>query len=268
MNKVEQEAEYLAKRVDRFFSSKRVHSVIILLVFLIAAISGLKSYPQIQETHGHLFHYIDLTISSLFVIEIIARMIMTKRLFFKNYWSIFDLSVITAAILPWGDDYSALRVLRLLSSFHLLEIFPKTRHVIDGFLRSIPGLINVLFLEFVFIYTFSIMATNFYGPLLPETFGNVGLSMYSLFSMLGPLDWLAFAQPYEKIAPHLWIFLLIYIVIVGFILMNFVIGTIIDAMGEAAAKDSREKGTHELDNHFHKLSEEINEIKNLLRTKK
>ncbi len=268
MNRIERDTELLAEKIDCYFQSKPAHLMIGSLVILVAVITGLSSYPEIKAEYGTLFHYVGLAIITIFVTEISSRIIITKSLFFKNYWNIFDFVIIAASILPLGDDYTALRILRLLTSFNLLKIFPKTRLVIDGFLRSLPGLLNVIFLEFVFLYTFSIMATSFYGHLLPDAFGNVGRSMYSLFSMNGNLDWLAFFQPYEKVVPNLWIFLLIYVIIAGFILMNFVVGTIIDAMNEAASAEQREQGVHELDNRFSHLSKELEEIKKLLHSKK
>ncbi len=268
MNKIEKDADLLAEKVDCYFRTKQAHLIIGFFVAIIAVISGLNSYPHIKAEYSHIFHYVGLVVITIFVIEIGARIILTKTLFFKNAWNIFDFVIITASILPLGDDYTALRILRLLTTLNLLEIFPKTRQVIDGFLRSLPGLLNVIFLELVFLYTFSIMATNFYGHILPDAFGNVGRSMYSLFSMNGNLDWLAFFEPHEKVAPNLWIFLLIYVIVAGFILMNFVVGTIIDAMNEASIEDQRKKGVHELDNRFQSLSKELEEIKKLLHSKK
>lgn len=261
IEKLEQEVETLAEKVDRFFETKFVHTIILGLILITSICAGISTFPEIEEAYKVPLSLVETAIISVFVIELTARIIVTGKKFFKNYWNVFDLIVVTASLIPISGGFTILRVLRILHCINLLDILPKTKHVVDGFLRSLPSIINVIFLEFVFIYTFAIMAYHLYGKVAPEQFGHVGLAMYNLFSILGTLDWAILAGDIQDVAPRGWIFMLIYTFIVGYVLLNFVVGAVIDAMSDAGNKDAKNKGTHDIENKFNHLMKEIENLR-------
>lgn len=265
VKEVEKDVETFAEKVLSFFEAEPVHYLIISLVCIIALISGLQTMPAIKRQYGELLEMIEKGIHCLFVAEMAFRIIVTKKKFFQNYWNIFDLTLILATLYPSPFTPTVLIVFRGLTSLNVLNIFPRTRHIIQGLARSTPGIISVSFLAFIFFYAFSLISTELYHEHAPELFGNIGLSMRTLFSMVGEFTWLEVSETMITHYPDAWIFLMIFNSILGYFVFNLVVGTIVGAMSEVVEDDMRRKGTHPLDNHVKHLKEELAEIKEALK---
>ncbi len=262
--KAEKELKTFAEIVHEFFESKPIHYLILTCVCIIAVVSGLETMPEIKQNHGFLLEIIGKGILYLFVAEMIFRLAITKSKFFENYWNIFDLLLILAALYPASFTHKILIVFRGLSSLNVLNIFPRTRHIIQGLAKSAPGIISVSFLAFIFFYSFSLISTELYREHAPELFGNIGISMRTLFSMVGEFTWLETSDNMAKYYPDAWIFLMIFNSVLGYFIFNLVVGTIVGAMSEVVEEDMRRKGTHPLDNHVKSLKDELAEIKQIL----
>lgn len=262
--KAEKELKTFAEIVHDFFESKPIHYLILSCVFIVAVVSGLETMPEIKQKHDFLLEIIGKGILYLFVAEMIFRVAITKSKFFQNYWNIFDLFIIISALYPTSFSPTVLVVFRGLNSLNILNIFPRTRHIIQGIAKSAPGIISVSFLAFIFFYSFSLISTELYHEHAPELFGNIGISMRTLFSMVGEFTWLETSDSMAKHYPDAWIFLMIFNSILGYFIFNLVVGTIVGAMSEVVEEDMRRKGTHPLDNHVKGLKEELAEIKKML----
>ncbi len=262
--KAEKDLKTFAETVHEFFESKPIHYLILACVCIIAIVTGLSTMPEIKQKHGELLEIIGKGILYLFVAEMIFRIIVTKTKFFMNYWNIFDLLIIMTALYPTSFSPIVLVVFRGLNSLNILNIFPRTRHIIQGLAKSAPGIISVSFLAFVFFYSFSLISTELYREHAPELFGNIGISMRTLFSMVGEFTWLETSDSMAKHYPDAWIFLMIFNSVLGYFIFNLVVGTIVGAMSEVVEEDMRRKGTHPLDNHVKSLKDELTEIKQIL----
>jgi voltage-gated sodium channel len=218
--------EEIAEKVDHFFESKRVHVGILLLVVINAFILALEAIPVTRASLGFLLDIGDTLIIGIFVIELGSRIIVTRAKFFKNYWNVFDLAVVMISLMPADFALSSLRVLRVLHSMQLLELIPASKHILDGFVRAIPGMIKVFFLGFVFIFAFGLMATHLYGAILPGYFGHIGKSMFTLFTMLTGGRWVDIVNKMPE-NHHAWVFFTSYAMIVGMCIYNMVIGAIV-----------------------------------------
>ncbi|MBN9342941.1 MAG: hypothetical protein BGO76_06955 [Caedibacter sp. 38-128] len=264
VKKVEKNVETFAEKIHSFFEAEPIHYLILTCVFTLAVVSGLQTMPDIEQKYSGLLEMIEKGIHCLFISEMAFRVIVTKRKFFQNYWNVFDLSLILVTLYPSPFTPTILIVFRGLSSLNILNIFPRTRHIIQGLAKSAPGIISVSFLAFIFFYAFSLISTELYRDHAPELFGNIGISMRTLYSMVGEFSWLETSDTMTEHYPDAWIFLMIFNSVLGYFIFNLVVGTIVGAMSEVVEEDMRRKGTHPLDNHVKSLKEELAEIKKAL----
>jgi len=232
--------EKIAIQVNDWFETKLVHSVIVVLVFVNAIIFGLDTIPEFVEKNEVLLRRIDLFILTVFIIEMIARMLVTGRHFFKNYWNVFDLIVISCSLIPADFGLGILRSLRILHSLSTLDVMPKTRHMIEGLARSVPGLLNIILIVFICFYTISVIATDLYREEFPEQFGTLWRAMYTLFAMVTTGDWASLADELMPLNPNAWFFLVLSLIIIGYLLFNLVVGAIVHAMHEFKREEKTE----------------------------
>ena len=154
------------------------------LIIINTIVLGMETYPAVMNAYGDLLTFIDQKILYVFIIEIILRFLAYRLDFFKNPWSIFDLCVVGIALIPSQDAFSALRAARALRALRLISMFPKLRGVIEGLVMAIPGICAIAGVMTIIICVFGLIASKLYGASYPEWFGNLHLSVFSLFQIM------------------------------------------------------------------------------------
>lgn len=150
-----------------------------------------------------------------------------------NGWNIFDAIVVGIALVPGAGPLAVLRSLRVLRVLRLLTVVPSLRKVVAAFLHAIPGLGSVVTVMAVFFYTAAVLATRLFGEKYDEWFGSVGRSLYSLFQIMTLESWsMRIVRPVMETYPMAWAFLVPFIMIATFTILNLFIGIIVSTMQE------------------------------------
>lgn len=249
-------SESLAEKVDRFFESKKAHGFIVSLVFINAIIFGLDAMPSVKAAYESWLKLGDQIILSIFIVELMSRVIVTRSLFFKDYWNVFDLLVTIVSVLPLGYNFSGLRVLRVLHCLRFLELFPKTKHLIDGLAHSIYGIINTVFLTCVFFYVFTLMSVDIFGVVAPELFGDLPTASFSLFGFMISPQWKDLAD-LAQVCQHTWLFFGVFVFVMSYFLLNLIIGVVVGALAKAEEENEQADKPSPMENSLIMLSQEV-----------
>ena len=67
-------------------------------------------------------------------------MIVYKKRFFHDPWRIFDIVVVSIALLPATGAFAVLRALRVLRVLRMISTVTALRRVVTGLLKAVPGL--------------------------------------------------------------------------------------------------------------------------------
>ena len=70
----------------------------------------------------------------------------------------------------------------------------------------------------------------FFSAVDPDNWGNIGLALITLVQIATYDDWAAIMGNVIEVYPYAWIFFVSFIVINAVILLNMVIGVIVDVM--------------------------------------
>jgi len=201
------------------------------LIIFNGLILGLATSKSLMADYGRLIETIDGMIVAIFTVEIIMRIYVHRTAFFKDPWSLFDFFVVAISLVPASDEMSILRVLRVLRLFRLLTIVPQMRKIIAALVSVIPGIGSVSMILLLLFYVFAIMSTNLFGEQFPEWFGTLGASMYTLFQVMTLESWsMGIARPVMEAYPSSWVFFVIFVLLSTFIMVNLLIGIIVDAI--------------------------------------
>ena len=206
---------------------------IIILIVVNAILIGMETSPTIMGRFGTIIDLLDTVILGIFVLEIAARMVVHGKAFWRDPWSLFDLSVVAIALVPATGNLSILRALRIIRALRLVSAIPSMRRVVSGLLAAMPGMGSVLLLLLLLFYVASVMATKLYGELWPERFGTIGESAYTLFQVMTMEGWSdGVVRPLMEKAPMAWLFFIPFIVIAAFIVLNLFLGIVVDAIAQ------------------------------------
>lgn len=211
-------------------SSLYFSRVITMLIIINAIILGMETYPELMSSYGPILKTIDRTILWIFVVELCVRSLAYGKVFFRDPWSMFDIFVISVAFLPTHEVLAVLRVARVLRIVRLISIFPRLRHVVEGLVRSIPGIASIGSILGIMIYVFGVMATQLYGTHYPEWFGSLHKAIFSLFQIMTLEGWPDIVRPVMEKYAYSWVFFVSYILIATFSVLNLFIAVIVDAM--------------------------------------
>ncbi|MEM8812460.1 MAG: ion transporter [Pseudomonadota bacterium] len=211
--------------------SPRVEMAIIVLIIVNAITLGLETSETAMELAGPFLVAIDRTILAVFVLELVAKFIVFRTRFFHSPWRIFDLIVVSFALLPSQGTLSVLRALRILRVLRLISLVPSLRRVVGGLIAALPGMGSIVLLMALIFYVFSVMATKLYGESFPEWFGSLGASAYTLFQIMTLESWsMGIVRPVMEQYPLAWIFFVPFILSTAFTVLNLFIGIIVSAM--------------------------------------
>lgn len=231
-------------KLERVVMHSKVQSFLVFLIIINAITMGMETSEYIQQHHGKLLEVLDESILAIFVLEIVALLLIRGLAFFKDPWCVFDFIVIGIALVPASGPFSVLRSLRVLRVLRLATKVPSLHKVIAGLFAAIPGLSSVTMVMALIFYVSGVLATNLFSKDFPDTFGTLGLSLYTLFQVMTGDGWSdSVARPIMDVFPYAWIFFVVFILISTFVILNLFIAVIVDASNdeaEAAARAERE----------------------------
>jgi voltage-gated sodium channel len=221
----------MTNKVLRLIQNKNFKNFIILLIIFNAFILGLETYDAVMDRYGKIILFIDSAILAIFVVEIALKIFAYRLKFFKRPWCLFDLFVVSIALIPATNSFAALRALRVLRVLRLISTISSMRKVIEGLLSAIPGIISVASIMTLFFYVFAVIGTHLYGENFPQWFGSLGESMYTLFQIMTLESWsMGIVRPVMEQHPTAWAFFITYIMVTTFTMLNLFIAIIVNAL--------------------------------------
>lgn len=229
----------LRSRVARLVLSRGFQHAITALILLNAVSLGLETSQSVMERIGPALELVDGILLWLFTIELGLRIFAFRGRFFRDPWGIFDLVVVGIAWLPGSGPLSALRALRVLRVLRLISVVPSLRHVVEAMLGALPGMGSIVLLMLLIFYVFAVIATKLFGEAMPEQFGSMGDSLFTLFQLMTLDDWANIVKPAMEAVPLALLFFLPFIILSTFVVLNLFIGVIVDSIQTLRAERDR-----------------------------
>lgn len=218
-------------RLQAWLGRSLVQNTILALILVNALVLGLETSATAMQAWGPALRTLDQAILAVFVVEIALRIVAWRGAFFRDPWSLFDLSVVAIALVPASGPFAVLRALRVLRVLRILTIVPSMRRVVGGLLAAIPGLSSIAAVLGLLFYVFAVIATKLFGADFPDWFGTLGRSLYTLFQVMTLESWsMGIVRPVMELYPYAWAFFVPFILMATFTMLNLFIGVIVSAM--------------------------------------
>lgn len=260
--------------IKQFVENAKFQNFIIVLIVLNGITMGFETSKSISTQYNTFFEWFNFSVITIFTIEIILRIYVYKKAFFKDPWSLFDFTVVAISLVPASGGFEIFRVLRVLRLFRLITVVPQMRKIIAALLSVIPGIASIAGLLTLFFYIFAIMSTQLFGESFPEWFGTLGESFYTLFQIMTLESWsMGIVRPVMEVYPYAWVFFIPFIFLATFIIVNLIIAIVVDAMNEMNAQEEENivNEVHSAEDaaklEIQKLRNDIQELKALIASK-
>ncbi len=241
--------------------------IVVGVIILSALLVGAKTYA-IPTPLVTLIHWLDISVTLLFLFEIVVRFIAdkNKRRFFFNGWNVFDTLVVVVSLIPIDNSEMALigRLVRVFRVLRMVSIIPELRMLLNSLLRALPQLGYVVLLMFIIFYIYAAVGATFFSEINETLWGDISVAMLTLFRVMTFEDWTDVMYETMEVYSLSWIFYLSFIFLTTFAFLNMVIGIVVNVLEDEHAREreeqDREDGKATLDD----LRDEIQQLKALV----
>ena len=231
---------------------------------------GANSY-QVSETTLQVLSVLDLTITIIFLIEIVIRFIgePNKKRFFFNAWNIFDTFIVVVSLIPIEDSELAIlgRLVRIFRVLRMVSIIPELRILINSLVKALPQLGYVMLLMFIIFYIYAAIGTTFFATINPDLWGDIAISLLTLFRVMTFEDWTDVMYETMVVYPLSWSFYLTFIFFTAFAFLNMVIGIVVNVLEQERQLEADLLNKEAEEPTMQELKQELAEIKALLQGK-
>jgi len=251
--------QQFAKRV---VDAPGFQNAIMMVILAAAVLVGLETDKGIVAAHGDLLHALDAVVLGIFCIEIVlklAALAPASWRYFLDPWNCFDFAIVAACFLPIGSQYATvLRLLRLLRVLRLVRALPRLQVLVGALLKSLPSMGYVGLFLMMHFYVYGVAGVFLFGGNDPVHFGTLPLSVLTLFIVVTGENWSTtlYTQMYgcdqfgydgvealctqvvthPVVAP---IFFVSFIMLGTMVILNLVIGVVMNSMQEAQVETER-----------------------------
>ena len=227
------ERNALARVVD----SPAFTTIVVTTIAVNAAVLGLQTYEGIESRWGDVLFAINGVCLGIFIVELAIRMASywpRPLAFFRNGWNVFDFVVILAVFIPGiRENSTLLRLLRLLRVVRIVRLLPDLRVLLLGIWRSVPPLASIGAVTAMILFVYGMVGWIWFGDELPEQWGNIGRAMLTLFVMLTLENFPVYMDEAMDVEPWAWVYFVSFILVAAFIILNVLIGVVLNSMEEA-----------------------------------
>ncbi len=204
-----------------------------------AVVLGLETYDGLERDAGDLLSTLNDVFLGIFVVELAIRMTSYGRHprdFFRSGWNTFDFVIIAASFVPGlGTNATLLRLVRLLRVVRLVSLLPDLRVLLLAVWRSIPPILSISVFAVLVVYVYGMVGWVLFGDELPEDWGNIGEAMLTLFVLMTLENLPTYLEEAQAVHPWSWIYFVTFAMAASFLLLNVLIGIVINSMEQARA---------------------------------
>jgi voltage-gated sodium channel len=233
----------VSARLARIVQAHWFTTTILVVICVNAAVLGLETYSGIEERYGDQLELINDLCFVIFVVELCLRIGAYGRRpwdFFRDGWNVFDFVIIAVAFVPGVRESSTLlRLARLARVVRIVRLFPDLRVLLAGVWRSIPPLFAIALATGMLLFVYGMVGWGLFGDELPQQWGNIGRSMLTLFVMLTLENFPTYMDAGMEVHPWSWVYFVSFILIAAFVVINVLIGIVLNSMEEAREAERR-----------------------------
>ncbi|KAJ3330707.1 Cation channel sperm-associated protein 4, partial [Blyttiomyces sp. JEL0837] len=169
--------------------------------------------------------------------------------FWKQAWNIFDVVIVVSSLagpaIPWLMNAQILRTVRVVRAFRSLRsitIVNGLQTVVQTIVDSIPDMINVIILLLILMFIWAVVGVTLFGPYLPESFGDLQSTMFTLFVMITQIGWV---ESFDKLEADgqftaAAIYYASFMIVGVFIFMKIIVAVVVSNLDEAYANQKKE----------------------------
>ena len=255
------------KRSKAIVESRPFQAFIAIVICVNAITIGCETTPVPYEVLVSL-NLFDGVCMIIYIVEAALKINAYGRGYFKDGWNLFDFAIVASSLLIALLDLLAIatfiplqimrtiRLFRVVRLFKLVSMFRRLRVIVEAIGNSIPGVLWTCLLMLIVIYVFDVAGVFIFGKDFPEYFGDLGAGLFTLFQIVTLEGWPDIARQIIAAHPLAWVYFVPFIIVTAFIMLNIILGIILNTIEESRQAERVEPGATDA-----QLAQELAELK-------
>jgi voltage-gated sodium channel len=173
---------------SKFLSEHPNFVNLVTLVIVLAGVNvGAGTDPRIYEISAltPILQFLNVIILIVFTVECILKIFgeFPKPWdYFHDHWNKFDFLIVVGSYTPGvGSLLTIFRLLRLLRVLKLVKSLPQLAVIVSALMMGMESIAYIALILFLCFYVFAIMGMMLFRSNDPFNFGNLHISMFTLF---------------------------------------------------------------------------------------
>ena len=216
---------------------------IIAVIILNGIILGLETSGTVDGLYGGWLRLGNEVALWVFIVEAALKLLAQwprSWRYFRDGWNVFDFLVIVFALVPATGQFAMIaRLARLLRVVRLISAIRDLRLIVAALVRSIPSVGHVIMLMSIVVYIYAIMGYHLFHELDPAHWGNLGLSVLTLFNIITLDGWTEVMNTAMRHYSWAWLYFVSFVVVGTFVVINLFIAIIINSLDDAKRERDR-----------------------------
>lgn len=243
--------------VRKLFWSTPFQLFVAMLIFANFLFNIAQNQPVPEEGGAteKMFENVDLAFTIVFTIELVINAYGNWAApFFSNGWSMFDLLVVSVSLLAlFLSNLPGFSILRLMRVFRVVRLFGRLKSlkkIVNAIIRSIIPVLNSFVILFLCTCIYALIGVSFFSERAPQIFGTFAQAIIVLFQLTAGNAWIGELPAYNDdghLDPGVVTYLVSYIVIVNWTLLQVTVAVLLDNFVSATAQSEEEDRMQELE---------------------
>uniref|UniRef100_A0A4W5N0H9 Ion transport domain-containing protein n=1 Tax=Hucho hucho TaxID=62062 RepID=A0A4W5N0H9_9TELE len=226
----------LFRIIVAFIEDPMFDKFILFVVVLNTGTLVAQTFESVTVRGGWFFSALDSAFLAIYLMECVLKLLVWGRLYFKNPWNDLDFFIITMSLIDFllpliestgnfsgGQASTIFRILKLFKGVRAIRAFRVLRtirflqnlqSIVSTCLQSLQSMGAIIILMFTFLFMFAVIFREMFNESDPHRFGTMFRTIFTLFQLLTLDDWaFIYSTSRDNGAPHIIIFLVLYIVV-------------------------------------------------------
>eukprot|EP00128_Syssomonas_multiformis_P003001 Colp12_sorted_trinity150504_noHs@11681 len=246
----------------RVIETKYFSGFILTVIFINTILIALQTVKEAVYKGAWYFSVIDQVFLGIYIMEMVFKLFVQRRHYFKSGWNWFDGIIVLLSVLDnflpliaSGAStfnpkifrllriFRAVRAMRTLRVLRTISFLRNLQVLVSTLLESISALGSITLLIWIVMYIFAVIGRGIYSTYDPRRWGNIGRACFTLFQMLTLDDWFFIytdvALKHEEAQVHFFLYLFIFIILETFIFINLFAAVIVDNLTKAQKRSEQ-----------------------------
>lgn len=214
------------RKLASLLKSPNFDMFIVCVILFDAIVLGFMASDVVFFDYKPLLFLLDRLCLAIFVMEMLLKLFVFRKEFFKNGWNIFDFIIVAISSVPYASSLIVLRTFRLFRLFKFLDHCPCLKNMVDTAIKLLPNFLSFLVVLAVIFYSFAVIGVSLYGDIFAD-FATLGDTLFLLLQVFTLDGWAAtIARPVMSVFPDAWMYFASFILLSFLAVVSFVVNAL------------------------------------------